>query len=125
MRSIIAATIRQTTKFRRLVHVWKPYSIVTGSAVKRAFSDEQNRASAAAKTFTKEASTLFDKIISKEIPATIIYEDETCLAFNDIAPQAPIHFLVIPKQRIAKVEDSVTTDEGVSIDRCRLSKCFD
>ena len=43
--------------------------------------------------------TIFDKIISKGIPATIIYEDDSSLAFRDINPQAPVHFLVIPKQR--------------------------
>jgi len=43
--------------------------------------------------------TLFDKIVKKEIPASIIYEDEKCLAFRDIAPVAPTHFLVIPKNR--------------------------
>ena len=47
----------------------------------------------------KGEPTIFDKIISKEIPAAVIYEDETALAFKDINPQAPIHFLVIPKQR--------------------------
>ncbi|CAL5227975.1 g11024 [Coccomyxa viridis] len=43
--------------------------------------------------------TIFEKIISKDIPATIVYEDDTSLAFRDINPQAPVHFLVIPKQR--------------------------
>ncbi|KAL0053903.1 hypothetical protein WJX82_000883 [Trebouxia sp. C0006] len=43
--------------------------------------------------------TLFDKIVSKQIPATILFEDETALAFKDINPQAPVHFLVIPKNR--------------------------
>lgn len=42
-------------------------------------------------------STIFDKIIDKTIPADILYEDDDVLAFKDIAPQAPIHFLVIPK----------------------------
>ncbi len=41
--------------------------------------------------------TVFDKIISKEIPAQIVYEDNDVLAFNDISPQAPIHVLIIPK----------------------------
>lgn len=50
-------------------------------------------------------STIFDKIINKEIPATIIYEDDLALAFNDINPQAPTHFLVIPKVRIATMND--------------------
>lgn len=51
------------------------------------------------------ASTIFDKIISKEIPADIIYEDEKALAFKDINPQAPVHFLVIPKTPIATMND--------------------
>jgi hypothetical protein len=46
-----------------------------------------------------EGPTIFDKIISKQIPATIIYEDDQALAFRDINPQAPVHFLVIPKNR--------------------------
>lgn len=49
--------------------------------------------------------TIFDKIISKDIPADIIYEDDKALAFKDINPQAPIHFLVIPKQPIATIND--------------------
>ena len=44
--------------------------------------------------------TIFDKIISKEIPADIVYEDNNFLAFNDINPQAPIHILVIPKKKM-------------------------
>ena len=43
--------------------------------------------------------TLFDRIVAKEIPADVIFEDEQCLAFRDISPQAPVHFLVIPKDR--------------------------
>ena len=43
--------------------------------------------------------TIFDKIISGHIPADIIYQDDQCLAFRDVAPQAPVHFLVIPKER--------------------------
>jgi diadenosine tetraphosphate (Ap4A) HIT family hydrolase len=45
------------------------------------------------------APTFFDKLISKEIPADIIYEDDLCLAFRDIGPQGPKHFLVIPKNK--------------------------
>jgi histidine triad (HIT) family protein len=45
------------------------------------------------------APTFFDKIVSKEIPAKIIFEDNLCLAFRDIAPQGPVHFLVIPKNK--------------------------
>src|SRR5215475_4977151 len=53
--------------------------------------------------------TIFQRIIDKEIPAKIIYEDDQCLAFHDVAPQAPTHVLVIPKrpiESIATVEDS-------------------
>jgi len=53
--------------------------------------------------------TIFQKIIDGEIPADIVYEDEQCLAFHDIAPQAPIHLLVIPRKPIrsvAALEDS-------------------
>ncbi|CAH9065705.1 Purine nucleoside phosphoramidase [Pseudoalteromonas holothuriae] len=50
-------------------------------------------------------STIFDKIINKEIPADVVYEDELALAFKDINPQAPFHVLVIPKQRIATIND--------------------
>jgi histidine triad (HIT) family protein len=52
----------------------------------------------------KQEDTIFGKIIRKEIPAKIIYEDEQVLAFHDVAPQAPVHFLVIPKKRINALE---------------------
>ena len=44
--------------------------------------------------------TIFQRIIEREIPADIVYEDDECLAFRDIAPQAPVHVLVIPKRPI-------------------------
>ena len=50
-------------------------------------------------------STIFTKIINKDIPAEIVYENESFLAFNDIAPQAPIHILIIPKKEIPSVND--------------------
>ena len=52
-----------------------------------------------AQTAQAEEVTIFDKIVSKQIPANVIYEDEVCLAFRDIAPVAPTHFSVIPKDR--------------------------
>lgn len=58
--------------------------------------------------------TVFDKIINKEIPVPLIYEDEKCLAFNDISPQAPVHFLVIPKRRIDQIENAAKGDNEVS-----------
>ncbi len=50
-------------------------------------------------------STIFKKIIDREIPADIVYEDEDVLAFKDIAPQAPVHILIIPKKEIPTVND--------------------
>jgi histidine triad (HIT) family protein len=50
-------------------------------------------------------STIFKKIIDKEIPAKIIFEDDRCLAFHDVAPQAPTHVLVIPKKEIASLAE--------------------
>ena len=49
--------------------------------------------------------TLFSKIISKEIPATILHEDDDCIAFADIHPQAPVHLLIVPRKEIATVND--------------------
>lgn len=56
-------------------------------------------------------TTLFSKIIAREIPADIIYEDEHCLAFRDINPQAPIHVLLIPKREIPKLADAAADDQ--------------
>jgi len=55
--------------------------------------------------------TIFGKIIRKEIPANIVYEDDLCLAFTDISPQAPTHILVIPKQPIPKLTDVTNADK--------------
>ncbi|XP_014678243.1 PREDICTED: uncharacterized HIT-like protein Synpcc7942_1390 [Priapulus caudatus] len=54
--------------------------------------------------------TLFAQIADKTIPADIIYEDNKCMAFNDVQPQAPIHFLVIPKKPIATLADAAEDD---------------
>ena len=57
------------------------------------------------------SGTIFAKIINREIPADIVYEDDRCLAFNDINPQAPVHILLIPKKPIAKLVDSKKEDQ--------------
>jgi len=51
--------------------------------------------------------TIFQKIIDREIPAKIVYEDDLCMAFHDIQPQAPVHVLLIPKRRIPSLADVV------------------
>ncbi len=57
--------------------------------------------------------TLFSKIINREISADIVYEDDLCLAFRDINPQAPVHILLIPKQPIAKISDATDSDQSL------------
>ena len=47
--------------------------------------------------------TLFEKIIARQIPADIVFEDDQCLAFRDIAPQAPVHILIVPKKPLERV----------------------
>jgi len=59
------------------------------------------------------SETIFTKIINKEIPADILYEDELSLAFKDINPQAPVHFLVIPKKAIATINDITKEDREI------------
>ena len=57
--------------------------------------------------------TVFQRIIDREIPADIVFEDDCCLAFRDIAPQAPTHVLVIPKKPIASVAALADDDAGL------------
>jgi histidine triad (HIT) family protein len=54
--------------------------------------------------------SIFKRIIDKEIPAKIIYEDDRCLAFHDVAPQAPTHVLVIPKKEIKSIDSLTDAD---------------
>ena len=57
--------------------------------------------------------TLFEKIIAREIPATIVYEDDLVLAFRDIKPQAPTHVLIVPKKPIPRIAEATTEDQSV------------
>ncbi|MCG3148345.1 MAG: Purine nucleoside phosphoramidase [Verrucomicrobiae bacterium] len=59
------------------------------------------------------ADNIFAKIIAKQIPAQIVFEDDRALAFRDINPQAPVHILVLPKKAIANVGAAVTGDEAL------------
>lgn len=65
-------------------------------------------------------STIFSKIINKEIPADIVFESDSVLAFKDIKPQAPVHVLIIPKIEIPKVSD-IKGEEHAQL----LGKMFD
>jgi histidine triad (HIT) family protein len=57
--------------------------------------------------------TIFKKIIDREIPADIVHEDELCLAFRDISPQAPTHVLVIPKKEIPSLDSIADEDQAL------------
>jgi histidine triad (HIT) family protein len=66
------------------------------------------------RTYARDAmpeKTIFKKIIDREIPAQIVYEDELCLAFRDIHPQAPCHVLVIPKKEIPSLDQISVEDQ--------------
>ncbi|MEZ5328617.1 MAG: HIT domain-containing protein [Verrucomicrobiales bacterium] len=56
--------------------------------------------------------TLFEKIVAREIPADILHEDDVCIAFRDISPQAPVHFLVVPKKPIPRVAEAELVDQA-------------
>jgi histidine triad (HIT) family protein len=58
-------------------------------------------------------STIFSKIIAREIPARIAFEDDLCLAFHDVHPQAPVHILVVPKKEIARIGVADANDEAL------------
>ena len=58
-------------------------------------------------------NTIFGKIISGEIPSEFIYEDDHCVAINDINPQAPVHVLVIPKREIPRLVDAQADDRDL------------
>lgn len=58
-------------------------------------------------------TTLFEKIIRRELPADIVYEDELCLAFRDINPQAPLHVLLVPKKPIDKLSGATAADQSL------------
>jgi histidine triad (HIT) family protein len=59
------------------------------------------------------SETIFSKIIRREIPADIVYEDDLALAFRDIHPQAPVHILIIPKQVIVSIDEATDLDAAV------------
>ncbi len=57
--------------------------------------------------------TVFQKIIAREIPAKIIWEDDDAIAFHDVDPKAPVHFLIVPKKKIARLADATDSDAAM------------
>ncbi|MBX3462219.1 MAG: histidine triad nucleotide-binding protein [Planctomycetes bacterium] len=56
---------------------------------------------------------MFARILRRELPAQILHEDDLCVAFRDVAPQAPLHFLVVPKRPIARLADAAAADAAM------------
>lgn len=65
---------------------------------------------------------LFCKIVAGEIPSETVFEDEECLAFGDVNPQAPIHLLVIPKKHVASVNDLAESDDRLTGKLVRVAR---
>ncbi|SFF39992.1 histidine triad (HIT) family protein [Fontimonas thermophila] len=59
------------------------------------------------------AKTLFEKIIDREIPGTIVYEDAQCVAFRDINPAAPVHILLVPRKPIPRLDSASAEDQAL------------
>ena len=59
------------------------------------------------------SKTLFEKVVSREIPAHILYEDDLVIAFRDIKPAAPVHALIVPKKPISRIAEAGSADHAV------------
>ena len=57
--------------------------------------------------------TLFEKICAREIPASIVHEDDLCVAFRDISPQAPVHILIVPRKPVARIGQAEADDQAL------------
>lgn len=57
--------------------------------------------------------TIFEKIVRREIPADIVWEDDDVLAFRDVSPQAPVHVLIVPKRALPRLADATPADEAL------------
>ncbi|XP_066921878.1 adenosine 5'-monophosphoramidase HINT1-like [Clytia hemisphaerica] len=88
-------------------------SAFTGTRAMSAKSQADLVAEAKAKYGDLVAENIFTKILNKEIPAKLIYEDDKCVAFNDVNPQAPTHFLVIPRFPIPRLQDVKEDDKAL------------
>lgn len=66
------------------------------------------------------SDSIFTKIINREIPSEIVYEDEEIIALNDISPKAPVHVLIVPKKHIATLNDA-TEDDAVLLGKLLLT----
>uniref|UniRef100_A0AAF6YW67 Histidine triad nucleotide binding protein 2 n=1 Tax=Bos taurus TaxID=9913 RepID=A0AAF6YW67_BOVIN len=94
---------------RRAVAVAGPRGVQVRGAAGVTDGDEVAKAQQAAPGGA--APTIFSRILDRSLPADILYEDQQCLAFRDVAPQAPVHFLVIPKKPIPRISQAEEEDQ--------------
>ncbi|KAM3868226.1 histidine triad nucleotide-binding protein 2, mitochondrial [Diretmus argenteus] len=76
-------------------------------------SDEVRVAEEVSRKYSSPSPTIFSRVIDRSIPADIIYEDDKCLAFRDVNPQAPVHFLVIPRVQIPRISEAKDDDAAL------------
>ena len=74
---------------------------------------ENRLAMPARQTDARPTMTLFEKLIARQIPASIVYEDDLVFAFHDINPQAPIHILIVPKKPVARIAEAGDDDQAL------------
>ncbi|XP_018423345.1 PREDICTED: uncharacterized protein LOC108796373 [Nanorana parkeri] len=96
-----AGTFRSSLASNLRYRQQRPYCASDGIC-----SDEVQKAQKA----QSKSATIFSRIIERSIPADIIYEDEQCVAFRDVSPQGPLHFLVIPRKPIARISEVTAED---------------
>src|SRR5579875_3400354 len=73
---------------------------------------------------TTSEDCIFCRIIQRQMPAKIIYEDDTTLAFEDIHPQAPVHLLVVPRKHLASLTETGAEEDALIVHLCAVSaKC--
>jgi len=101
------------SKFRPLLAINKIPAKQRGSAFSASGSERMNLATIDATESQRIEVTIFQKIINKEIPASIVYEDDLCLAFRDVSPQAPVHVLLIPKKPVVSLNELVPEDAAL------------
>ncbi|KAK3696963.1 hypothetical protein RRG08_023154 [Elysia crispata] len=96
-----------------MTNVWtlKPVSAALHSSATNYEAGGFDEVSKAQKAAISGEPTIFSKIIDKSIPADILYQDDECLAFSDVSPQAPTHFLVIPKRSIPMLSLATKGDQ--------------
>jgi histidine triad (HIT) family protein len=112
LRTVSSSAIRVQSSFLSIHHErLLARAVCRGPYPRFAMSTTSSEAGIAKRTSElRGPEGIFSKIVSKEIPADILYEDDECLAFRDINPQAPKHIVVIPRRRIAMLSDAKESD---------------